>query len=65
MCHIKISLIEIDITSVEVEEWIIRSSADGIIIIFLCFFKFANMIKSEASVIIVESVRIKRYGLRE
>jgi len=52
-----ISLIEENVSSVEIKEWIFRIPLDSIIIILLGLFKFTNMIKSKTSIVIMEGVR--------
>jgi len=52
-----ISLIEENVSSVEIKEWIFRIPLDSIIIILLGLFKFTNMIKSKTSIVIMERVR--------
>jgi hypothetical protein len=62
MSHFIVKLVQINIPSVEVKERIIRVFLNGIIIVFLSFFQFADVIESQTTVVIVETMRFNLDG---
>lgn len=57
MRHIEVLLVEVNISSVEVEEGVFRIPADGIVVVLFGFFVLADMVESQTLVVVVETMR--------